>query len=243
LVRTGDLPCAAPAVVTTSGLAQVWLQLLARLAHLSAIAIAKLPDDARPFLAILAHATFKRSYAAPAHMPVEHVLMSGQAFLSIKSARVAHRAYHELSRSESTFVSLKEAFRKFAKDAACAVGSSIAFFAAVVIVVLWAVLGPVFNFSDTWQLVINTGTTIITFLMVFLIQATQNRDSEAIHLKLDELIRAVSKARTSLVGLENLPEDELKELQSEFSALQTKYAARMRARNERPNSNSTAQAP
>jgi low affinity Fe/Cu permease len=150
------------------------------------------------------------------------------------------RLYHELSRSECAFVNLREMFRKFAREAACAVGSSIAFFAAAVVVVLWAVLGPMFNFSDTWQLV--TGTTIITFLMVFLIQATQNRDSEALHLKLDELIRAVSKARTSLVGLENLPEDELKELQSEFSALQAKYAARMRMRSERQNSNSTAQA-
>lgn len=87
-----------------------------------------------------------------------------------------------------------------------------------------------FAFSDTWQLVINTGTTIVTFLMVFLIQATQNRDSEAIHLKLDELIRAVGKARTGLVGLENMPEEELKELQNEFAALQAKYAARVHER-------------
>jgi low affinity Fe/Cu permease len=79
-------------------------------------------------------------------------------------------------------------------------------------------------------LVINTGTTIVTFLMVFLIQATQNRDSEAIHLKLDELIRAVGKARTGLVGLENMPEEELKELQNEFAALQAKYAARAHER-------------
>ena len=126
-------------------------------------------------------------------------------------------------------MALRETFRKFARDTACALGSSSAFFAALVVVVVWAITGPMFGFSDTWQLVINTGTTIVTFLMVFLIQATQNRDSEAIHLKLDELIRAVGKARTGLVGLENLPEDELKELQSEFSALQAKYAARAQA--------------
>lgn len=136
-------------------------------------------------------------------------------------------------------MSIGETFRKFARDAACALGSSVAFFAAVAIVVLWAISGPMFHFSDTWQLVINTGTTIITFLMVFLIQATQNRDSEAIHLKLDELIRAVGKARTNLVGLENLPEHELKELQSEFAALQGKYAARMRARHEKQASTPT----
>ena len=130
-------------------------------------------------------------------------------------------------------MNLRETFRKFARDTACALGSSSAFFAALVVVVVWAIMGPMFGFSDTWQLVINTGTTIVTFLMVFLIQATQNRDSEAIHLKLDELIRAVGKARTGLVGLENLPEDELKELQSEFSALQAKYAARAQAHVER----------
>jgi low affinity Fe/Cu permease len=170
------------------------------------------------------------------------VLILRQPFLSMESARAAQRAYHELSRPEFHSMNVRETFRKFARDAACAVGSSIAFFAAVVIIVVWAIAGPMFKFSDTWQLVINTGTTIVTFLMVFLIQATQNRDSEAIHLKLDELIRAVGKARTSLVGLENLPEHELKELQSEFTTLQAKYAARMRANTEQQSSNSTAQA-
>jgi len=109
-------------------------------------------------------------------------------------------------------------------------GSSAAFFLAVVVVCLWAVTGPAFGYSDTWQLVINTGTTIVTFLMVFLIQATQNRDSAAIHLKLDELLRAVAKARTGFVGLENLPGEDLKELQGEFVVLQEKYAARMKER-------------
>ena len=124
----------------------------------------------------------------------------------------------------------REAFRRFARDSAVAMGSSTAFFLAVIVVLVWAVTGPAFRYSDTWQLVINTGTTIVTFLMVFLIQATQNRDSAAIHLKLDELLRAVARARTGFVGLENLPEEDLKELQREFVLLQEKYAARMKAR-------------
>jgi low affinity Fe/Cu permease len=99
---------------------------------------------------------------------------------------------------------MREQFRKFAHDAACAMGSSWAFFLACAVVAVWAVSGPIFSYSDSWQLVINTGTTIVTFLMVFLIQATQNRDSKAIHLKLDELLRAIGKARTGLVGLEDM---------------------------------------
>jgi len=124
---------------------------------------------------------------------------------------------------------MREAFRKFAHQAAVAVGSSPAFLIALAAVLTWIATGPLFGYSDSWQLVINTGTTIVTFLMVFLIQATQNRDSAAIHLKLDELLRAITKARTGLVGLENLPDKELEELQNEFAALQEKYAARLKA--------------
>jgi low affinity Fe/Cu permease len=127
-------------------------------------------------------------------------------------------------------MNVREAFRRFARDAACALGSSSAFVIALLVIVVWAFTGPAFDYSDTWQLIINTATTIVTFLMVFLIQATQNRDSEAIHLKLDELLRAVGNARTGLVGLEHMPEEELKELQHEFAALQAKYAARALAR-------------
>ena len=86
----------------------------------------------------------------------------------------------------------------------------------MVIILIWAVTGPVFGFSDTWQLIINTGTTIVTFLMVFLIQNTQNRDAKAIHLKLDELIRAMEHARNNLVDLEDLSDDELAKLQDQF---------------------------
>ena len=111
---------------------------------------------------------------------------------------------------------MNEFFRKFASVTSDVVGSSWAFILAVLIIVVWAVTGPAFGYSDTWQLVINTGTTIITFLMVFLIQNTQNRDAKAIHLKLDELLRAVEGARTSMANLENMPDEELKRLQQEF---------------------------
>ena len=88
-------------------------------------------------------------------------------------------------------------------------GKAHTFIAAIAVVILWAVSGPMFGFSDTWQLVINTGTTIITFLMVFLIQNTQNRDTEALQLKLDELIRVSAEARNRLINLEDLTEDEM----------------------------------
>ncbi len=114
---------------------------------------------------------------------------------------------------------MKNLFRKFAQAASHAVGSSWAFILAVVIIFVWAITGPMFHYSDTWQLVINTGTTIITFLIVFLIQNTQNRDAKAIHLKLDELIRAVEGARTHLVELEELSDEELERLQKQFTRL------------------------
>src|SRR5262249_11239149 len=98
-------------------------------------------------------------------------------------------------------------------------GSSIAFFLAVALVVGWAVLGPVFDFSDSWELFINTVTTIITFLMVFLIQNTQNRDALALHLKLDELLRAVQGASNRLVNLEELSDEEMADLKRQFEQL------------------------
>jgi low affinity Fe/Cu permease len=110
-------------------------------------------------------------------------------------------------------------FRLVAESTARAVGSPWAFAVATLVIVGWACLGPVFHFSDTWQLVVNTATTIVTFLMVFLIQNTQNRDSRAIHLKLDELLRGVQGARTGLVNLESLTDEELDRLQKEFEDL------------------------
>lgn len=111
---------------------------------------------------------------------------------------------------------MNELFRKFALFTSVVVGSPWAFLAAAATIVLWAATGPIFGYSDTWQLVINTGTTIVTFLMVFLIQNTQNRDAKAIHLKLDELIRAHHDARNNLVDLESLSDEQLEALQEQF---------------------------
>src|SRR5687768_10986492 len=110
-------------------------------------------------------------------------------------------------------------FRRFAHRTSTGVGSPWAFVLAFTTILLWAVTGPIFRFSDTWQLVINTGTTIVTFLMVFLIQNTQNRDAIAIHLKLDELIRALKGARNQLVDIEELSDEELEKLRCEFRRL------------------------
>ena len=114
---------------------------------------------------------------------------------------------------------MSEWFRRFAHSTAVAVGSVPAFVVAVSVIIVWLVTGPAFHFSNTWQLVINTATTIITFLMVFLIQNTQNRETRALHLKIDELLRAVAAARTAFVHLEELSDEELDRLQSEFEKL------------------------
>ena len=114
---------------------------------------------------------------------------------------------------------MNEAFRKFANKTSDAMGSPWAFIAAALVILAWAMSGPLFGFSEVWQLVINTGTTIITFLMVFLIQNTQNRDAKAMHLKLDELLRGVEGARTGMVDLEDLSDEDLKKLQDEFQRL------------------------
>jgi len=114
----------------------------------------------------------------------------------------------------------KGIFHLCAHKMALAVGSPWAFVAAALVVAIWALLGPVFHYSDTWQLVINTGTTIVTFLMVFLIENTQNRDTKAMHLKLDELIRGVHGARTRLMNLAELSDEEVDKLQAHFDRLQ-----------------------
>jgi|SRR5579872_1268494 len=115
-------------------------------------------------------------------------------------------------------------FRKAALWTADAVGSPWAFLAGVGVTLLWGLTGPYFHYSDTWQLVINTGTTIATFLIVFLIQYTQNRDAKVMHLKLDELIRAVATARTELVQMELLSDDELNLLYEEFQRVHDRAA-------------------
>ena len=126
-------------------------------------------------------------------------------------------------------------FRRIASKTSHGVGSPWAFMLAALVVLVWGITGPVFHFSDTWQLVINTGTTIITFLMVFLIQNTQNRDSHAIHLKLDELIRVNASARNRLLQVEELSEREIDELQREFDKIaQDKIEAKRRASGDAP---------
>jgi low affinity Fe/Cu permease len=117
-------------------------------------------------------------------------------------------------------------FLRLAKRAAHATGRPTAFVIAVAMLIAWAVSGPVFSFSDTWQLVVNTGTTIVTFLMVFLIQNTQNRDTAAIHIKLDELIRVNREARNALLNLDELSDEELDEIRAEYGALASKSASR-----------------
>jgi low affinity Fe/Cu permease len=121
--------------------------------------------------------------------------------------------------------SLKDRFNEFSRKTSDSVGSVWAFLLAVGVVIIWGATGPLFHYSDTWQLVINTSTTIVTFIMVFLIQSTQNRDAKAVHLKLDELIRAVSSARNDLLDLEHLPEEELEELATQFDRLRKRACA------------------
>ena len=107
-------------------------------------------------------------------------------------------------------------FTRFARVASTAAGRPKTFIAAVLIIVIWAFSGPLFGFSDTWQLVINTGTTIVTFLMVFLIQNTQNRDTEALQIKLDEIIRSIRGARNEVLDLEEMDERELNRIRKEY---------------------------
>ena len=119
-------------------------------------------------------------------------------------------------------------FTRFAKWTAHASGRPPTFILACAVILVWAVSGPLFSFSDTWQLVINTGTTIITFLMVFLIQNTQNRDSEAIQVKLDEIIRAIGRAKNELLDLEELEEDELDKIRAEYAEMARKARGELR---------------
>jgi len=128
----------------------------------------------------------------------------------------------QAERSRDFFCVVQDAFRVFARNSSIILGSAWAFAIAVVVIIIWAVTGPTFHFSNTWQLIINTGTTIVTFLMVFLIQNTQNRDAKAVHLKLDEIIRAIKGARNELVDLEELSDEELKKLENQFQQLRKK---------------------
>lgn len=112
-----------------------------------------------------------------------------------------------------------EGFQTFATKVSCWTGSRWSFLGAMLIIIVWAVLGPYFHYSDTWQLVVNTATTIVTFLMVFLIQNTQNRDARAIHLKLDEIIRSIQPAHNEMINIEKLSDEELEILAKRFEAI------------------------
>ena len=124
-------------------------------------------------------------------------------------------------------------FTRFAKHTAILAGKPVTFGLAVLLLIVWAFTGPFFGFSDTWQLVINTGTTIITFLMVFLIQNTQNRDTEAMQIKLDELIRTLKGTREEVMDLEELDEKELDEIRNEYLALARTAHAELDARRKK----------
>jgi low affinity Fe/Cu permease len=129
---------------------------------------------------------------------------------------------------------MHDLFRRFAHRISELVGSPWVFVLALLVIIGWAITGPVFSYSDTWQLVINTGTTIVTFLMVFLIQNTQNRDSRAVHLKIDELLRSIGRARTDLVTIENMSEEELRRLETEFRELAEKVAKKRAEKSSQP---------
>ena len=124
-----------------------------------------------------------------------------------------------MPKSENSLIYSSSPFSNFAKWTARATGHPAAFMTAASIVVVWGVTGPIFQFSDTWQLVINTGTTIVTFLMVFLIQNTQDRETRAINLKLDELLRAIKTARNDMIDMENVSDEELEEIEDQFHDL------------------------
>lgn len=118
---------------------------------------------------------------------------------------------------------MKTLFRKFAHATSQVAGTSWAFVVAVSLIALWAITGPLFEFSNTWQLIINTCTTILTFLMVFLIQNTQNRDAQAIHLKLDEIIRSIDAARDDLIDIEDMNDETLDSFEQEFTKLHEEH--------------------
>ncbi len=119
---------------------------------------------------------------------------------------------------------MNDLFHKIASKVSVVTGSPTAFVTAIAIILIWALSGPTFHYSDTWQLIINTGTTIVTFLMVFLIQNTQNRDAKAMQLKLDELLKGVKGARTGLVDIEDLSDEELEKLHIEFKEMHEHYS-------------------
>src|SRR5271156_2787101 len=136
--------------------------------------------------------------------------------------------------TSTVIVTGSDRFGKFAARSSHYLGSRWAFIVAIGVIIVWGLTGPIFHYSDTWQLIINTGTTIVTFLMVFLIQNTQNRDARAIHLKLNELIHAVDKAQNKMMDVENLSDMELDELTKTYEQMREKAEGRRRSHSSAP---------
>jgi low affinity Fe/Cu permease len=149
---------------------------------------------------------------------------SGDPIVAI-ATKTNNRKAREEPDKRDIFCLVQDAFRIAARKTSTVLGTAWAFMGAVSVIVIWGLTGHIFHYSDTWQLIINTGTTIVTFLMVFLIQNTQNRDSRAIHLKLDELIRSLSGARNRLMDLETLSDEDLQKFQEEFERLRKRSEA------------------
>jgi low affinity Fe/Cu permease len=150
----------------------------------------------------------------------------------VKAAKVTVKVTNESGEeapTTTTILTRSDRFGRFAARSSHYLGSRWAFIIAIGIIVVWALTGPIFHYSDTWQLIINTGTTIVTFLMVFLIQNTQNRDARAIHLKLNELIHAVDKAKNKMIDVENLSEVELDELARTYEKIRSSAQERQQA--------------
>jgi low affinity Fe/Cu permease len=147
----------------------------------------------------------------------------------VKAAKISMQVDPSAA-TKTVVVTGPDRFGKFAARCAHYLGSRWSFLAAIGVIVVWGVTGPIFHYSDTWQLVINTGTTIVTFLMVFLIQNTQNRDARAIHLKLNELIHAVDKAKNQMMDVENLSDLELEELTKTYERMRNTAETRRKSR-------------
>lgn len=146
--------------------------------------------------------------------------------------KVTNEQADEASSAETPLVTRSDRFGRFSAKSSHYLGSRWAFICAIGVILVWAITGPLFHYSDTWQLVINTGTTIVTFLMVFLIQNTQNRDARAIHLKLNELIHAIDKARNKMIDVENLSDLELDELARTYEKIRTSAEERQQNKNK-----------
>ena len=146
--------------------------------------------------------------------------------------KVTNDPVEESSSTETPIITHTDRFGRFSAKSSHYLGSRWAFACAIGVILVWAITGPIFHYSDTWQLVINTGTTIVTFLMVFLIQNTQNRDARAIHLKLNELIHAIDKARNKIIDVENLSDLELDELARTYEKIRTSAEERQQKKNK-----------